>query len=244
MDINTEFFEGPLDLLLKIIEKDQESIYSVNICSITDQYIKIIAEHDLSLDETSSFVLMAARLLELKSRMLLPPDEEENTDPVMELRDQLAELQLFKYIAGSLREMYEENFGTFVRTNTVENVIGDSKVEFQAVNRALQGFTLQDLAVIFRFLLAKKEQRDNSEGKRMVDVRKDNYKFEEVFEKISSYISDKEECRFRDLPFVKSNTEGKITAFLAMLSLASEEKVLLNQEGEGADIYIKYIKKN
>lgn len=244
MDINTEFFEGPLDLLLKIIEKDQESIYSVNICSITDQYIKIIAEHDLSLDETSSFVLMAARLLELKSRMLLPPDEEENLDPIMELRDQLAELQLFKYIAGTFREMYEENFGTFVRTNTVENVIGDSKVEFQAVNRALQGFTLQDLAVIFRFLLAKKEQRDNSEGKRMVDVRKDNYKFEEVFEKISSYISDKEECRFRDLPFVKSNTEGKITAFLAMLSLASEEKVLLNQEGEGADIYIKYIKKN
>ena len=62
--------------------------------------------------------------------------------------------------------------------------------------------------------------------------------------KYQAIISDKEECRFRDLPFVKSNTEGKITAFLAMLSLASEEKVLLNQEGEGADIYIKYIKKN
>ena len=147
MEINTEFYEGPLDLLLSFVEKENESIYSVNICTIIDQYLVAINGKDLSLDDMSSFALMAARLLEIKSRMLLPPEEDE--DPAEELRDELAEHQLFKEASKQLLGMYEQHSGSVVRTSTVEKIVSDKRPKRSLAQEVLKDLTLNDLSLVW-----------------------------------------------------------------------------------------------
>ncbi|HAY61179.1 MAG TPA: chromosome segregation protein ScpA, partial [Acidaminococcaceae bacterium] len=106
-------FEGPLDLLIHLIEKEKIDIYDIPIVTITDQYIAYLnsmAEPDLEL--ASGFLVMAARLLQIKSRMLLPklPDggDGDEEDPRQALIDMVVELQRFKQVARKLAALQEE----------------------------------------------------------------------------------------------------------------------------------------
>ena len=99
-----EVFEGPLDLLLHLIEKNKLDIYDIPIAQITDQYVEYVREMAKSdLDVASEFLVMAAQLLMIKSKMLLPKpeEEEEETDPELlkeELTKRLLELKMIKYL--------------------------------------------------------------------------------------------------------------------------------------------------
>ena len=102
-------FEGPLDLLIHLIEKDKIDIYDIPIVSVTEQYVAYLnAMQEYNLDVASEFLLMAAMLLQIKSRMLLPkpPAEEgeEEADPRQMLVDMLVEYRKTKKLAQALRE--------------------------------------------------------------------------------------------------------------------------------------------
>ena len=108
ISVKLQAFEGPLDLLLHLIEKNKINIYDIPIVEITEQYmeyIKQMKEHDLNV--VSEFLVMAAWLLEIKSKMLLPKevnDEGEEEDPREELVRQLLEYKMYKFMASELKE--------------------------------------------------------------------------------------------------------------------------------------------
>ncbi len=115
IEVKLEAFEGPLDLLLHLIEKNKVDIYDIPIAMITDQYMEYIDEaksRDLSI--MSEFLVMAATLLDIKCRMLLPKevDEEgEEIDPRAEMVRQLLEYKMYKYMSLQLKDRQMENDG-------------------------------------------------------------------------------------------------------------------------------------
>ena len=119
--VKLEAFEGPLDLLLHLIDKNKINIYDIPIVEITDQYLDYIKHmENKDLEVMSEFLVMAATLINIKSRMLLPiqkknDEEDEVVDPRQELVDRLLEYKMFKYVAEILKEkilLREEGSGT------------------------------------------------------------------------------------------------------------------------------------
>ena len=108
LPVKLEVFEGPLDLLLHLIDKNKINIYDIPIAEITEQYLEYInAMETKDLETMSEFLVMAATLINIKSRMLLPAketEEEEETDPRQELVERLLEYKMFKYISWELKD--------------------------------------------------------------------------------------------------------------------------------------------
>ena len=132
-------FEGPLDLLVHLIEKDKVDIYDIPIVSITQQYISYINEMQVyDLDMASEFLLIAAMLLQIKSRMLLPKDdaeEDEENDPRDMLVEMLVLYQKFKKRAGLLRECLTESRLFAVR----------APMKLDTGTRKIKSYTMADL---------------------------------------------------------------------------------------------------
>ena len=105
--VKLEAFEGPLDLLLHLIDKNKINIYDIPIVEITDQYLDYIKQmEEKNLEIMSEFLVMAATLINIKSRMLLPAvetEDEQDADPRQELVDKLLEYKMFKYVSEKLR---------------------------------------------------------------------------------------------------------------------------------------------
>ncbi|MEG1741768.1 MAG: segregation/condensation protein A, partial [Acetivibrio sp.] len=112
ISVKLEAFEGPLDLLLHLIDKNKVNIYDIPIAMITEQYLEYIAAMKTKdMDIMSEFLVMAATLLNIKSRMLLPKDEtqeEEEEDPRKELVERLLEYKMYKYISYELKDRQED----------------------------------------------------------------------------------------------------------------------------------------
>jgi segregation and condensation protein A len=132
--VHLEKFEGPLDLLLYLIKKNDIDICDIPIAIITDQYLEYIAMMKLlDLDVVGDFLVMAATLMQIKSRMLLPPDPlagPEAVDPRQELVDRLREYEQFKLIAEGLRskELFRQNlFGRLVDEEKLNEIKQDSQ---------------------------------------------------------------------------------------------------------------------
>ena len=117
IEVKLEVFEGPLDLLLHLIEKNKIDIYDIPIAEITDQYMEYVNRMNTAdLDTMSDFLLVAAQLINIKSRMLLPKEEKENgeeIDPREELVNRLLEYKMYKYSVGLLKGR-EDLASTFI----------------------------------------------------------------------------------------------------------------------------------
>ena len=109
IDVKLNVFEGPLDLLLHLIEKNKVNIYDIPIVTITEQYLEYVNNmEEEDLDVMSEFLVMAATLIKIKSKMLLPKDEEvedDEEDPREELVRRLLEYKMYKYAAGELKDL-------------------------------------------------------------------------------------------------------------------------------------------
>ena len=118
-----EAFEGPLDLLLHLIEKNKVNIYDIPIAMITDQYLEYVRHmEEESLDVVSEFLVMAATLLDIKARMLLPKEvngEGEEEDPRAELVARLLEYKTYKYMSMELKDMELDAEKIFYKSPTV-----------------------------------------------------------------------------------------------------------------------------
>lgn len=114
-----ETFEGPLDLLLHLIEKNKVSIYDIPIAEITDQYLEYVSHmEEESLDVVSEFLVMAATLLDIKAKMLLPKEvneDGEEEDPRAELVARLLEYKTYKYMSMELKDMELDAEKVFIR---------------------------------------------------------------------------------------------------------------------------------
>ena len=160
--VKLEVFEGPLDLLLHLIEKNKVDIYDIPIVSITEQYMEYIScMKKADLDTASEFLVMAATLLEIKAKMLLPgeeSEEEETEDPRAELVRQLLEYKMYRRISLELKDRQIDAEKVLFR----EAAIPDEVKEYEEpldLEKLMGDVTLNRLNLIFRQMMKRQENR-------------------------------------------------------------------------------------
>src|SRR5438105_1434148 len=231
LKISLPLYEGPLDLLLDMIRKQKIDIYDIPIAKVTAQYLEylhIIQEMDVDL--ASEFLLMAAQLIYIKSRMLLPPDPdaspEELEDPRAELVRRLLEYEKFKNAAQMLyqREMVENASWSNAGSLGLE----DGELEPEVA------VTLYDLLTVFRDVLKRAEQRP------MMEVHRDEFSVEQMMAfLLENILSRNGSVALSDvLPEIGSR-RGLITAFLAILELTRLNAIFLKQDRTFGEINVR-----
>ena len=238
-NIQLPIFEGPFDLLLHLIRENQVDIYDIPIAQITAQYMEYLqAMEALDLEIASSFLVMAATLLAIKAKMLLPPaeaeEEEEEKDARAELVQDLLEYIHFKDAAERLQDLHEVASLQYSRPNVEELYIS-----LFAPENPLSGKSLLDLSLAFAELLARLPK-----GRAVLDISREQVTIQDKTRDIAAALKR----RPRGLPFseIFSACSGKVecvAAFLALLELIRLLKVRVSQSGIYDEIYLYSVKK-
>jgi segregation and condensation protein A len=221
-------FEGPLDLLLFFIKRDELNIYDIPISHITHEFLEYIRlMEELDLDVASEFIYMASMLMSIKARMMLPfeGDEEEELDeddPRYELVQKLLEYKRYKEMAEKMTIIDEETQKKYFRGYPESD-----EVEKQATGEALKDVTLFDLMGAFRKVLAD-IKRQHSYHK----VEKVSYTVEEQAEYILSTLQEKGRRSFLDICAELKNISVVVVTFLAVLEMLKEQQINLFIEND------------
>ena len=241
--VKLEAFEGPLDLLLHLIEKNKINIYDIPIVEITDQYMEYIRQMKTeSLDVMSEFLVMAATLLDIKSRMLLPPEvteEGEEIDPREELVEKLLEYKMYKYMSFELRDRQEEAEFVLYKPPTIPDEVKAYR-EPVNIDDLLGDMTLAKLHAIFRDIMKRQENRMDPIRSKFGNLKKEEIDLSGTMQEVEYYISEKKHCMFREILTRRRGKLYKIVTFLTLLELMKEGKVEVEQEETFADIRIEW----
>lgn len=228
-------FEGPLDLLLHLIKESNMSIMEVKISSITDQYMKYMENiNELDMEEATAFLDMTSRLLEIKSRSLLPveatEEDEEEIDPELQLKMQLQEYQLFKEAGGNLSKI--ENVDRFYKQP--DKSVGDTRIVFNQ-------FNLDKLLDAFAFILMRTKDREGPQEKK---ISRDRWTVADKIAFLTNILKDNKEINFFSLFDETYSKLEVITVFMAILELLKFQKIEVVQTERYADILIKRKEEN
>ncbi|MBR5859003.1 MAG: segregation/condensation protein A [Clostridia bacterium] len=224
LNLKVEQYEGPLDLLLALISKHKIDIFDIPISEICDQYVAYLdAMRKLDMEVTSEFLVMAAELMLIKSKMLLPRTEE-SEDPRANLVDALLEHQRAKAAAEFLKMQSAGHFDTFTKPAT--ELEKSDYTRDHAVELLTEAFS----RIADRVALRKTE----GEPELFKRIEERYYSVEEKSEAIVAYLEKKRTCLFIDLFLqVRSRSEA-VAVFMALLELVRDGKI--DVEGNGEDI--------
>ena len=216
-------FEGPLDLLLHLIEKNKVSIYDIPIVLITEQYLEYVNQMDHEdLDVVSDFLVMAATLLDIKSRMLLPKvekeEEEDEEDPRAELVRRLLEYKMYKYMAQELEEREQEAELLFFKEPTIPREVAKYEEPLD-LDKLLDGLTLAKLQKVF-----------DPVRSRFSTIRREPISLEQKVRSVLSYAREHRHFKFSDVLERESDRLEIVVAFLAVLELMKMGRIHLVQE--------------
>ncbi len=240
--VKLEAFEGPLDLLLNLIEKNKIDIYDIPIVEITDQYLAYIsAMKEEDLDVMSEFLVMACTLLDIKSQMLLPRQKDENgeeEDPRSELVEQLLEYKMFKYRSEELRDREVDADQILYRKPSVPDEVSsyEQPVDMDAL---LQDVTLEKLNYIFQDVMKRQTEKMDPVRSKFGKIEQEKVTVAEKLSYVKDYAKKHRSFSFREL-LQKQNSRGQvITTFLAILELMREGTIRAEQEAQNEDIMIQ-----
>ena len=241
LTVKLQVFEGPLDLLLYLLDKNKVNIYDIPIVEITAQYMEYIAEMKRQdLDELSEFLVMAATLIDIKSKMLLPrdpDDEEEETDPRAELVQQLLEYKMYKCMAYELKDRQVDAQRVMFKKPTIPEEV----LEYQEplnVEELVSDFTLAKLNEIFKSIMRKQQDKIDPLRSKFGKIEKEEVSLEEKTEYLENYATTHKHFSFRSLLEAQSSKVEVIVTFLAILELMKTGKILISQEHIFDDIQI------
>ncbi len=228
--VRLEIFEGPLDLLLYLIKREELDIYDIPITKITEQYLDYLNLMEiLDLDIAGEFVLMAATLMQIKSQLLLPPDpvnqEGEEADPRAELVRRLLEYKSFKEAADRMREFEEKRSGIFPRFGVEPEMDGGDSPFFEV--------SLFELISAF----AKVLKRLPTEA--LHEIIKDEFTVAEKVHEIFHRLVKEPVIYFSKLFSSAKNKPEAITIFLALLELIRLKEVSIAQDDYFGEIEIR-----
>lgn len=242
IDIKLEAFEGPLDLLLHLIEKNKVSIYDIPIVEITDQYLEIVRDMELieSMESISEFLVMAATLLKIKSKWLLPKEEkEEEEDPREELVQRLMEYKMYKYAAGTLKDLNVDAGKKFYKKETVPKEL-KTYVEPIDTKKIVGDVTLEKLNQVFLMVMKRKKDREDPIRSKFGKIEREKYSVDDQMKVIRHHVKDFRHVNFRTLLDIEPSKEKVIVTFLAVLELMKIGELSVVQENNFDDIYLDY----
>ena len=237
-------FEGPLDLLMHLIEKNKIDIYDIPIVEITDQYLEYVHRMDHEdMDVTSEFLVMAATLLDIKSRMLLPREKDEETgeeeaDPREELVRRLLEYKLYKYLSEELTVCREEAGGRFFRAQNLPKEVRNYQPPID-YDDLLRDTDLQTLQKVFGEVLRRKKSRRDPIRSGFGKIRREEVSMDTKSLYIRAYLQAHPHTDFRALLESGSSREEVIVTFLILLELMKTQKVFIIQDNIGGRILIE-----
>lgn len=237
--IRLDMFEGPLDLLLYLVKKDHLNIYDIPIAKVTQQYLEYINLMQLlDLNVVGEFLVMAATLMQIKSKMLLPAEElaqQEEEDPRAELVKRLLEYEKFKQIAENLKQREISQQEVFKRPKTEITVTGEDSVK--SPDKYFE-------ASIFDLINAFSQALKDIPREVFYEVIKDQYTVEQKVHDILHLLLVETEIKLSGL-FAKTKSKLEIIAiFLAILELAKMKEIVARQDAEFEDIVISRNKEN
>lgn len=247
MDITykLEHFEGPLDLLLHLIDKNKVSIYDIPIAMITDQYMEYVNRmEEEDLDLVSEFLVMAATLLDIKSRMLLPaePDEEEEEegDPRAELVARLLEYRKYKYMAAELQEMEDLAAGQMYKGATIPVEVAKYQppVDLDAL---LGDLTLEKLQKIYESVMKRRADKLDPVRSKFGTIKREPISVEKRIRDVMGYARKHRKFSFRQMLERQTERLEVVVTFLAILELMKMGKIALTQEELFDDMQIETI---
>ena len=230
-------FDGPLDLLLTLIGKAQIDIRDIFVSEITDQYLEIVrSSEDLNMDESSDFLVMAATLLEIKSRAMLPkPSPPEEEDPETELIRRLEEYRQFRETAENMKTFEEAAKHVFTKLPE-EYPLPPQEYE-------LTGLTLEGLTEAFiRIWSRKPALDDNPESNHYAprNIRRDSHTVQECMLDLMNAVKKKKRMRFEEAFSNAPTREAVVTYFLAVLELLKLGQMHIRQKSVYGDIELIY----
>src|SRR5215471_18272897 len=234
--IQIPVYEGPLDLLLDLIKKQEMNIHDIQIAKITSQYLEYLHKlEELNVDVSADFIYMAATLIYIKSKMLLPPDplaspEEQAADPRAELVQRLVEHEKFKNAAQLLyqKQHIEEN----VWSKPDKTLYNDEGTEGDLV------VSLVDLVKVFQQVLERRKEVAR------IDLQHETFTVAQMIAQLRAQILASDDSSVNLVRFFEAcpSRHAMIVAFLAVLEMVKLQAVGLAQEKQFGDIFLKKAK--
>lgn len=242
--VRLNVFEGPLDLLLHLIDKNKIDIYDIPIVEITDQYMEYIqAMEEADLGIMSEFMVMAATLLDIKCRMLLPKETDEKgqeEDPRGELVERLLEYKTCKYMSYELKERMDNASGVFYKGPTIPEEVLAYREPVDP-RELLKDLTLEKLNRIYRSILRRQEDKVDPIRSRFGKIEREEVSLSEKMLQMKEYAAAHRRFSFRQLLGGQSSRVQMIVTFLSILELIKMGHIRVEQEDLFEDIQVEVI---
>lgn len=242
--VKLQVFEGPLDLLLHLIEKNKIDIYDIPIVEITNQYMEYIrAMQKEDMNIMSEFLVMAATLLDIKCRMLLPKEvneEGEEEDPRQELVEQLLEYKMYKFMSYELRDRELDGDRVMYKASTIPDEV-KSYVPPVDLDALLGDLTLVHLNRIFKEVMRRQENKLDPVRSKFGKIEKEEVTMSEKLVDIKAFMMEHKSFGFRELLMKGASKVAVIVTFLVVLELMKTGFITVKQEGTCEEIYIDVI---
>ena len=239
--VKLEVFEGPLDLLLHLIEKNKVDIYDIPIVEITNQYMEYIQAMEQSdLNIMSEFLLMAATLLDIKCRMLLPAEvneDGEKEDPRAELVEQLLQYKMYKYMSYELKDRMQDAAKAMYKDPTIPEEV-EGYIEPVDLEKLLGDLTLRKLNDIFQSVMKRQNEKIDPVRSKFGKIEKEEVSLEDKLDFVESYAREHGTFSFKKLLEGQKSKMQIVVTFLAILELMKVGKIVIKQEETFADIII------
>ena len=228
-------FEGPLDLLLHLIKQSNIDIYDIEISEITKQYLDYINKmEELNINVASSYIVMAAELMEIKSKSLLPKKEDEELEEDEEvvskenLINKLIEYKKYKEMAPSFKELEQTRQNIYIKSpEKLNNYLDEIVVKNEDTS-------VDDLVDAFKKFL----ERKNLEKPITTKITNKEYSVKERKHNIKNILKEKKKVLFTEL-FEENNTGFIIVTFLSILEMTKEKEIIIKQDTNFSNITIE-----
>lgn len=239
--VKLEVFEGPLDLLLHLIDKNKIDIYDIPIVEITEQYLAYIKNMETGdMNVMSEFLVMAATLIDIKCKMLLPKEvneEGEEEDPRAELVQKLLEYKMYKFMSFELRDRQVDAARNLYREQHLPEEVAAYRQPVD-YGELVGDMTLSRLHEIFKSIVRKQEDKIDPIRSRYGNIEKEEIDMDAKMLYVEAYAKEHKTFSFRKLLEKQENKMEVIVTFLIILELMKTGKILIRQENIFDDILI------
>lgn len=242
--VKLNVFEGPLDLLLHLIDKNKIDIYDIPIVEITDQYMEYI--HSMEKEDLgimSEFMVMAATLLDIKCKMLLPKEvneEGEEEDPRAELVQKLLEYKMYKYMSYELKDKMDAAANVYYREADIPKEVLKYKEPVDPAE-LLRGMTLEKLNAIFKSVIRRQEDKIDPIRSRFGTIEKEEVSLSEKMLELKEFAEKHKKFSFRALLEKQHSRIQVIVTFLSILELMKMGHIHVDQKTLFGEIEIEVL---
>lgn len=241
LSVKLEVFEGPIDLLLHLIDQNKIDIYDIPIVVITEQYLDYIKQMETEdMNIMSEFLLMAATLLDIKCKMLLPKEvneEGEEEDPRAELVQKLLEYKMYKYMSFELKDRQFNAEKYLYKRPTIPKEVAQyqAPLDYEVL---LGDMNLKKLHTIFKETIKRQGDKIDPVRSQFGNIEKDEVNLDEKMIYIENYIKTHDQMSFRELLEKQHSKMEIIVTFLVVLEMMKMGTILISQDNLFGDIII------